>query len=204
MKIFCIGRNYVAHAEELGNEVPTEPVIFMKPPTSLVKGNAPVFYPDFTKDLHYEGELVVKISKNGKKIQPKFAKNYYDEVSLGFDLTARDVQSKQKAKGLPWEVAKGFDGAAPIGRFISKSEVLNSNGEMEFQIFKNGEQVQHGKTELMIFKIDEIIAYISSIFTLQKGDLIYTGTPKGVGPLKIGDNLSGRMNNLDLINLQIK
>lgn len=204
MKIFCIGRNYVAHAEELGNEVPTQPVIFMKPPTALVKGNAPVYYPDFTKDLHYEGELVVKISKNGKKIQSKFAKNYYDEVSIGFDLTARDIQSRQKEKGLPWEVAKGFDGAAPIGRFIPKSEVLNPDGEMEFEIFKNGEQVQHGKTELMIFKIDEIIAYISNIFTLQKGDLIYTGTPKGVGSLTIGDNLSGGINNLELINLHIK
>jgi len=204
MKVFCIGRNYVAHAAELGNEVPTQPVIFMKPETALVKRNAPVFYPDFTENLHYEGELVIKISKNGKKIQSKFANKYYNEVSIGFDLTARDVQSRQKEKGLPWEIAKGFDGSAPIGRFVPKSEVINSEGEIVYEIFKNGEKVQHGNTELMIFKIDEIIAYISNIFTLKKGDLIYTGTPKGVGPLAIGDNLSGKINNLELINLDIK
>lgn len=204
MKIFCIGRNYVEHAQELGNEVPDNPVIFMKPPTALIKNNKPFYYPDFTKDLHYEGELVVKISKNGKSIQSKFSKNYYREVTIGFDLTARDIQAQQKAKGLPWEIAKGFDGSAPIGEFVDVSNVQNSNGEIEFTIDKNGDQVQHGHTALMIYSIDIIIEYLSKFYTLQKGDLIFTGTPKGVGSLKIGDCLKGFMGGQELINLNIK
>ncbi len=204
MKIFCIGRNYVAHAEELGNEVPDQPVVFMKPSTALVKGNKPVFYPEFTNKLHYEGELVVKVAKNGKKIQPKFASNYYDEVTLGFDLTARDLQSGQKEKGLPWEIAKGFDGAAPIGKFISVKDVIDDKGNVQFEIYKNGEQVQFGDTQLMIFSIEQLIVYISKFFTLQRGDLIFTGTPKGVGELKIGDHLSGSFKGKEIVKLNIK
>ncbi len=204
MKIFCVGRNYVDHAKELGNDVPEEPVIFMKPPTALVKDNDPVFYPAFTKNLHYEGELVVKISKNGKKIDKKFASNYYEEVAIGFDLTARDIQNKLKEKSLPWEIAKGFDGAAPLGQFIPKEDALNENGTIEFVIYKNGEQVQLGNSALMIFSIEDLISYISSIFTLQKGDLIYTGTPKGVGPLEIGDRLTGNIKNNEMISVIIK
>lgn len=204
MKIFCIGRNYVKHAKELGNEVPDKPVIFMKPPTALIKNNKPFYYPDFTNDLHYEGELVVKISKNGKSIQSKFSKNYYQEVTIGFDLTARDIQAQQKAKGLPWEIAKGFDGSAPIGEFVDISKVQNNKGEIEFTIDKNGDEVQHGHTALMIYSIDIIIEYLSKFYTLQKGDLIFTGTPKGVGALKIGDCLKGFMGGQELINLNIK
>ena len=204
MKIFCIGRNYVDHAKELGNEVPDNPVIFMKPPTALIKGNKSFYYPEFTNDLHYEGELVVKINKNGKSIQSKFAKNYYNEISLGFDLTARDIQTKQKEKGLPWEIAKGFDGSAPIGEFIELDTARNDSGEIEFQITKNDEIVQLGNTALMIYSIDVIIEYLSKFFTLQKGDLIFTGTPKGVGALQIGDHLSGVIAGKELINLKIK
>jgi acylpyruvate hydrolase len=204
MKIFCVGRNYVEHAKELGNEVPEEPVIFMKPPTALVKDNDAVFYPAFTNSLHYEGELVVKISKNGKKIAKQFASNYYDEIALGFDLTARDVQNKLKEKGLPWEIAKGFDGAAPLGKFIAKTDAMNEQGEIEFEIFKNGLPVQLGNTNMMIFSIEDLICYLSGIFTLQKGDLIYTGTPKGVGPLAIGDLLTGKIKNTELISTIIK
>ncbi len=204
MKVFCIGRNYVEHAKELGNDVPDVPVIFMKPSTAVTKGNKPFYYPSFTKDLHYEGELVVKISKNGKCIQKKFARKYYNEVSIGFDFTARDIQSQQKKKGLPWEIAKGFDGAAPIGQFVELLDALNKNDEIEYTIIKNGETVQLGHTALMIFKIDTIIEYLSKFFTLQKGDLIFTGTPKGVGPLKIGDHLQGNINGKELINITIK
>jgi 2-keto-4-pentenoate hydratase/2-oxohepta-3-ene-1,7-dioic acid hydratase in catechol pathway len=204
MKIFCVGRNYVDHAKELGNEVPEEPVIFMKPPTALVKENDAVFYPAFTKNLHYEGELVVKISKNGKKISKKFASSYFEEVTIGFDLTARDVQNRLKEKGLPWEVAKGFDGAAPLGKFIPKEQALNENGNFEFDIYKNGEAVQQGNSALMMYSIEDLICYISAIFTLQTGDLIFTGTPKGVGPLEIGDVLIGKIKNIELINSIIK
>jgi 2-keto-4-pentenoate hydratase/2-oxohepta-3-ene-1,7-dioic acid hydratase in catechol pathway len=204
MKIFCIGRNYVEHAKELGNEIPDNPVIFMKPPTALIKNNKPFYYPEFTSDLHYEGELVVKISKNGKSIQAKFAKNYYDEVTIGFDLTARDIQVKQKEKGLPWEIAKGFDGAAPIGEFINLNEAKNNSGEIEFQITKNDDVVQLGNTALMIYSIDIIIEYLSKFYTLQKGDLIFTGTPKGVGALQIGDHMVGSIAGKKLINLNIK
>lgn len=204
MKIFCVGRNYVEHAKELGNAVPDAPVIFMKPPTALVKFGKPIYYPTFTSNLHYEGELVVKICKNGKAIAEKFAHKYCEEVSLGFDLTARDIQSKQKEKGLPWEIAKGFDGAAPIGDFIPIKEALNGKPSIEFSIEKNGKIVQEGDTSLMLFSIDKIISYISSFFTLQKGDLIFTGTPKGVGELQIGDQLSGYINGNKLVSVEVK
>jgi 2-keto-4-pentenoate hydratase/2-oxohepta-3-ene-1,7-dioic acid hydratase in catechol pathway len=191
MKIFCVGRNYVEHAKELNNEVPESPVIFMKPPTALLQNGAPLYYPEFTKDLHYEGELVVRICKNGKKIAERFAYKYYDAVSLGFDFTARDLQAQLKSKGLPWELAKGFDGAAAIGKFIPKEEAIGEDGNFHFTILKNENIVQIGNTSHMLFSIDKIISFISSFFTLQQGDLIYTGTPAGVGAIQIGDAMTG-------------
>ncbi|MCO5248448.1 MAG: fumarylacetoacetate hydrolase family protein [Chitinophagales bacterium] len=191
MKIFCVGRNYVEHAKELQNEVPDEPVIFMKPSTALLKKDEPLFYPDFTQDLQYEGEIVLKISKNGKKIQEKFADRYFDEISIGFDFTARDLQSKLKSKGLPWELAKSFDGAASVGNFVHKEKYLNEEGHLLFEIFKNDSVVQSGNTSKMLFSFSKIISFVSQYFTLQQGDLIYTGTPAGVGSLKIGDILTG-------------
>ena len=204
MKIFCVGRNYVAHAKELQNEVPDKPVIFMKPQTALLKAEEPLYYPDFTQDLHYEGELVVKISKNGKKIQEKFAHKYYEELSIGFDFTARDLQSKLKSKGLPWELAKGFDGAASVGDFYNKNVLKDENGHFTFKIFKNNMLVQEGNSSFMLFSIDKIISFVSQYFTLQQGDLIYTGTPAGVGALSIGDELKGYFNEQLVINTHIK
>lgn len=204
MKIFCIGRNYVEHAKELNNEVPEDPVIFMKAPTALLKDGTPLYYPDFTKELHYEGELVVKICKNGKKIAPRFAHKYYEEVSLGFDFTARDVQSKLKAKGLPWELAKSFDGAAALGSFLHKDVAINADGQFHFTIEKNGATVQRGNTGMMLFSIDTIISFLSQYFTLQKGDLIYTGTPAGVGPVEQGDTLTGLLAGQKLIETSVK
>ncbi|MCP4120353.1 MAG: fumarylacetoacetate hydrolase family protein [Bacteroidetes bacterium] len=203
MKVFCIGRNYVEHARELGNEVPESPVIFTKPPTALVKDNKPVYYPEFTNDLHYEGELVIRISGTAKRVKEKFAHKYYDAVSVGFDLTARDIQSELKAGGLPWDIAKGFDGAGPVGRFVPKEQVLD-NGNYSYTIYKNNEMVQSGDTSLMIFTINNLIQQVSRYFTLQKGDLIFTGTPKGVGPLSIGDELSGSIGEEELIRFRIK
>ena len=204
MKIFCIGRNYVAHAEELGNDVPESPVIFMKPPTAIVRRNKPVYYPSFTSNLHYEGELVMRICKNGKSIQEKFAGNYYQEVTIGFDLTARDVQSELKKKGLPWEIAKGFDGAAPVGKYIPLTEALDEHDVIRYSIFKNGEQVQLGDSSLMIFSIDKLIVHVSKYFTLREGDLLFTGTPSGVGPLEKGDVLTGEINGEELVKVNIK
>jgi len=203
MKVFCIGRNYVEHARELGNEVPESPVIFTKPPTALVKDNKPVYYPEFTNDLHYEGELVIRICGTAKRVKERFAHKYYDAVSVGFDLTARDIQSELKARGLPWDIAKGFDGAGPIGRFVPKEQVLD-NGNYSYTIYKNNEMVQSGDTSLMIFTINNLIQQVSRYFTLQKGDMIFTGTPKGVGPLSIGDELSGSIGEEELIRFRIK
>lgn len=203
MKIFCVGRNYAEHAKELKNEVPEQPVIFMKPPTALLKDGAPLYYPAFSNDVHYEGELVVKISKNGKKIEERFAHKYFSEVTLGFDFTARDLQNQLKAKGLPWELAKGFDGAAAIGTFIPLDKI-SSDGSFEFTIEKNGVQVQHGLSSHMLFSIPYIISFISQYFTLQTGDLIYTGTPAGVGPIQMGDKLIGKFGNEIIIQTEIK
>ena len=191
MKIICVGRNYVEHIQELQNEVPTEPVIFMKAQTALLRTDYPLYYPKFTKDLHYEGELVIKICGNGKKIQEEFAHKYYSELSIGFDFTARDLQNQLKSKGLPWELAKSFDGAAAVGKFFPKEELLDSENNYTFTINKNDELVQLGNTSLMLFSIDKIISFVSQYFTLQKGDLIFTGTPAGVGSVKIGDVLTG-------------
>lgn len=191
MKIICIGRNYADHAKELHNAVPEEPVVFMKPPTALLVNNKPLYYPEFTRDLHYELELVIKIAKNGRHVQPEFAADYYREVALGIDFTARDLQNKLKKAGKPWELAKGFDGSAAISPFISIDRLNRS--AMEFELLKNGEVVQQGNTKDMLFPIEDLIVFVSKYMKLQMGDLIFTGTPAGVGPVAIGDHLEGRL-----------
>lgn len=202
MKIFCIGRNYAEHAKELNNAVPTKPVVFMKPPTALLLDGKPFYYPDFTKNLHHEIEIVLRISKNGKAIQPEFAHRYYDKIALGIDFTARDVQDELKAKGLPWEIAKGFDGSAVLSDFVAIEDF--DQGNIRFQLTKNGETVQDGTTQDLIFTFDALIVYISQYFTLQQGDLIYTGTPSGVGAVKIGDKLEGFLEGKPLLSCAIK
>lgn len=204
MKIFCIGRNYVKHAEELGNDVPDEPMVFMKPPTSLLKDNKDFYYPDFSKNIHYEVELVLKIKKNGRHIQKQFAKDYYEEIGLGIDFTARDIQDKAKAKGHPWEKAKAFDFSAVLSEFISLEEALGPKGNVDFSLLKNDELVQKGDSNLMIFDFDTLITHLSEYFTFQTGDLIYTGTPAGVGPVKIGDQLKGYIGKKEMFSFQIK
>ena len=204
MKIICIGRNYVDHAKELNNPVPENPVFFLKPDTALLRRNRPFYYPDFSEDIHYECELVVKINKLGKNIQKKFAHTYYNEIGIGIDFTARDLQSKAKSKGLPWEIAKAFDAAAPLSmEFIKKSEFSDVN-KIEFHLDKNGETVQRGTSADMIFDIDELISYVSRFFTLKTGDLIFTGTPAGVGPVKIGDKLEAYIGDRLMLRCNIK
>jgi 2-keto-4-pentenoate hydratase/2-oxohepta-3-ene-1,7-dioic acid hydratase in catechol pathway len=199
MKIICIGRNYVDHAKELNNPIPEKPIFFIKPDTALLRDN--VFYiPPYSKEIHYELELVVKIKKVGKCINRKFAHKYYDEVSLGLDLTARDLQRECKEKGLPWEIAKGFDSSAPIGKWLQKSDLTS----MDFYLVKNGETVQEGNPSQMLFDIDTIIEYVSQYITLKKGDLLFTGTPKGVGELSKGDHLEAFLEGKKLINLRVK
>ena len=190
MKIICIGRNYVNHAKELGNAIPSEPVFFLKPDTAISPKGHPFFIPDFTNNVHYEVELVIKINRLGKHIEEQFAHKYYSEIGLGIDFTARDIQEEVKAKGLPWERAKGFDGSAVISRtFINKEELdINNIG---FSLSKNGDSVQKGNSKDMLFNFDKIIAYISQFYTLKIGDLIYTGTPAGVGQVANGDVLEG-------------
>ncbi len=190
MKIICIGRNYVNHAKELGNAIPSEPVFFLKPDTAISPKGHPFFIPDFTNNVHYEVELVIKINRLGKHIEEQFAHKYYSEIGLGIDFTARDIQEEVKAKGLPWERAKGFDGSAVISRtFINKEELdINNIG---FSLSKNGDNVQEGNSKDMLFNFDKIIAYISQFYTLKIGDLIYTGTPAGVGQVANGDVLEG-------------
>lgn len=190
MKIICIGRNYAEHAKELNNPVPESPVVFMKPPSAMLVNGKPFYYPDFTKDLHYECEVVLKICKNGRHIQPEFAAEYYDQIGLGIDFTARDVQDQLKKKGHPWEIAKGFDGSAVMGGFLPLSD-LPDRSAIEFQLKKNGEVVQHGNTRDLLFSFETIIVYVSKYFKLQVGDYIFTGTPAGVGPVQIGDKLEG-------------
>jgi len=191
MKIFCIGRNYADHAKELNNPVPTtEPVVFMKPPTALLLNNRRFFYPDFTQNLHYEGEIVLRVCKNGRSVQPEFATRYYDAVAFGIDFTARDLQDQLKQKGQPWEIAKGFDRSAPVSAFIPMEELKNSSN-IHFQLKTNGELVQDGHTSDVIFNFDALICYLSKYFTLHKGDYIFTGTPAGVGPVQRGDVLEG-------------
>lgn len=202
MKIICIGRNYTEHIEELGNEKPDEPVIFMKPDSALLRNNDAFYLPDFSNDIHHEVEVVVRINRVGKSIEQKFAGKYYDEIGLGIDFTARDLQSKLKSKGLPWERAKGFNMSAPISPFISKEGIDLTN--LDFRLDINGKTVQKGNTAFMLFPIDEIIAYVSQYFTLKKGDLIYTGTPKGVGPVKMGDRLQGYLRDELMFDFEVK
>lgn len=202
MKIICIGRNYSEHAKEMKAEVPTEPVFFMKPDTSILKDGNDFYFPDFTKDLHFECELVVKIDKNGKNISEKFAPKYYSKFSLGIDFTARDLQAECKAKGLPWEKAKAFEHSAPISNvWIDKSEFQD---QIEFEFFQNGQLKQKGNSKDMLFSIDQIISYVSKYMTLKTGDLIYTGTPAGVGPVEIGDTLMGVLNGKEMFTFKIK
>jgi acylpyruvate hydrolase len=203
MKIICIGRNYTEHAKELNNAVPTEPVYFMKPDSSLLTRNRPFFYPDFTKDLHYECEIVLRINKVGKCINEKFALSYIDAIGIGIDFTARDLQQKAKEKGLPWEKAKAFDFSAPISSFIPVSE-FDDFQKIEFSLTLNGKTVQHGNTKEMIFSYQAIIAYVSQFMTLKTGDYIFTGTPAGVGPVVIGDKLEAFIGAKKMLSVSIK
>ena len=201
MKIICIGRNYAEHAKELKNEIPTEPVFFMKPDTALLK-DADFYMPDFTRDLHHEIELVIKISKAGKHIEEQFAHKYYTEVGLGIDFTARDLQTKAKEKGLPWEKAKAFDNSAPVGKFINKEKLKLENINFELKI--NGQSRQIGNSKDLIFSFDKIISYVSKFVTLKVGDLIYTGTPEGVGQVHIGDKLEGFLEGESFLKFEVK
>ncbi|HEU4552681.1 MAG TPA: fumarylacetoacetate hydrolase family protein [Chitinophaga sp.] len=203
MKIICVGRNYAEHAKELNNDVPTEPVLFMKPKNALLQNNHPFYYPDFTDNLHYECELVLRVCKNGKHIQEKFADKYYNEISVGIDFTARDLQDKQKSKGLPWEIAKSFDNSAVVGKFISITPETDKK-DINFCLYKNKELVQQGNTSHLIFSFDFLLAYISKFFTLNIGDLIFTGTPVGVGPVEIGDSLEAFIENDSLLEFMVK
>jgi len=204
MRIFAIGRNYAEHIQELNNERPDEPVIFTKPDTAVLRNNAPFYYPDFSKDIHHEVELVLRICKEGKNIQEKFARKYYDAIGVGIDFTARDLQQKAKEKGLPWDIAKGFNGSAPLSdKFIS----VNDFGDLKninFSLKINGELKQQGNTRLMLFDFDYITSYLSRFFTLRTGDLIFTGTPKGVGPVKVGDVLSASIEDEKLLEFEVR
>ena len=202
MKIICIGRNYAKHIEELENERPENPVIFLKPDSAILPKNNPFFIPPFSNDVHYEVEVLVKINKVGKHIASRFAHKYYDEIGLGIDFTARDVQAHCKAKGLPWEKAKAFDGSAIVGQFFPKDEFDLEN--LWFQLLKNGEVVQDGNTQAMLWKIDELISYVSQYFTLKKGDLIFTGTPAGVGKVVENDQLTGTIEGKKAFEIRVK
>ncbi|MDN3492504.1 fumarylacetoacetate hydrolase family protein [Winogradskyella bathintestinalis] len=203
MKLICIGRNYTDHIKELENEKPTDPVVFLKPDTSILLKKQPFFIPDFSNDVHYEVEVLIKINKVGKHIDKKFANKYYDQIGLGIDFTARDLQAQLKAKGLPWEKAKAFDGAAVIGKWLPKSEFQDIN-DINFSLEKNDAIVQTGNTSLMLWKIDEIIEYVSKYFTLKIGDIIFTGTPAGVGKVIAEDQLKGYLEGVEMFSLKIK
>jgi acylpyruvate hydrolase len=202
MKIFCVGRNYSEHAKELNNEIPEAPVIFMKPPTAILKGKD-FYIPEFSSDVHYECELVFRVCKNGKHIEPQFAGKYIDAVTVGIDFTARDVQANQKKKGLPWEIAKAFDNSAVVGEFMLVSELPDIQS-VKFNMHKNATDVQIGDSAMMIYPIAELVAYLSKFFTLQQGDLIFTGTPAGVGPVAIGDVLTGFLEGTKRFEINIK
>lgn len=203
MKILAIGRNYVEHIKELNNERPDEPVIFTKPDTALVRNNQPFYFPDFSNDIHYEVELVLRLCKMGKNINEKFAHTYFDAIGLGIDFTARDLQTKAKDKGLPWALAKGFDGSAPVSEFLPLSDFQDINN-INFSLEVDGQIKQQGNSSLMLFSFNQIISYISKFITLRSGDLIFTGTPKGVGPIKIGNKLAGYIENQKLLNVEIR
>ena len=203
MKILCIGRNYADHISELNNERPSEPVIFLKPDTAILKDNEPFYYPDFSNDIHHEVEIVLKINKVGKNIEAKFAHKYYDEIGVGIDFTARDVQSKLKEKGLPWEKAKAFNGSAPISGFVPKTRFADLQN-LNFHLEVNGDVRQKGNTNLMLWNFDEIIAEISTYFTLKTGDLVFTGTPAGVAKVIIGDKLTAFIENEEMMSFEVK
>lgn len=203
MKIIAVGRNYREHAAELNNPLPAQPVVFLKPETALVKGNKPFFYPDFSTDIHYEVEVVLKICKVGKNIEQCFAGRYFEELTVGIDFTARDLQEKAKEARTPWEICKAFDGSAPVGRFIHKSTLPNLNN-FSFGLNLNEKRVQNGRTSEMIFSFDYVIAYVSRFFTLQMGDLIFTGTPAGVGPIHPGDRLVADIEGTILLDFEVK
>lgn len=204
MKIICIGRNYAEHAKELNNPIPTAPLLFMKPDTAQLLNGDPLFYPDFSKDIHYEVEVLLKICKNGKHIQKKFARDYYQEVSVGIDFTARDIQQQCKEKGHPWEIAKAWNHSAAIGQFIPIEEAQNEEGFIDFSLTKNGTTVQQGVTSDLLTSFDDLLVYISKYFMLLRGDVIFTGTPKGVGPIQVGDHLEGFIGNQSLLQCRIK
>ena len=203
MKIICIGRNYTDHIKELANERPEEPVVFIKPDSSVLPKDQDFYIPDFTQNVHYEVEMLVKICKVGKHIDERFAHKYYDEIGLGIDFTARDLQSALKEKGLPWEKSKGFDGSAVIGKWLPKSNFKDLNN-LNFSLIRNNEMVQEGNTSFMLWKIDELIAYVSKFFTLKKGDVLFTGTPAGVGKIATNDYLSGKLEGQELFSVKIK
>lgn len=202
MKIICIGQNYIDHIKELGNEIPENPVIFLKPDSAILRKNAPFFIPDFSTEIHHELELVIRINRLGKNIPKKFASRYYNEVTLGIDFTARDIQREMRKKGLPWEIAKAFDGSAPIGDFVELDKIRDIN-KINFHLLKNGEVVQQGNTDNLLFKIDEIISYVSKFFMLKIGDLIFTGTPSGVGRVDVGDRLQAFLENKIILDFQV-
>ena len=203
MKLICIGRNYAAHIEELQNERPKEPVVFIKPDSAILPKEQDFYIPQFSEEIHYEVEVLVKIKKVGKHIAKQFAHTYYDEIGLGIDFTARDLQSKLKAKGLPWEKAKGFDGSAVVGKWNPKEKYENID-KLGFSLLKNGENVQKGSTSLMLWKIDELISYVSTYFTLKKGDILFTGTPAGVGKVSPNDYLSGILEGEKMFEINVK
>jgi 2-keto-4-pentenoate hydratase/2-oxohepta-3-ene-1,7-dioic acid hydratase in catechol pathway len=203
MKIICVGRNYAEHAKELGNDIPDEPVIFMKPKSALLQSHTPFYYPEFTNELHYECELVLRVCKNGKYIQERHAGNYYNGVTVGIDFTARDIQDELKKKGLPWEKAKAFDNSAAIGKFIDIAPDANKKN-INFCLYKNKELVQQGNSGKMIFSFDAIVEHISNYFSLNIGDLIFTGTPAGVGECVVGDELEGFIEEVKLFSLEVK
>ena len=204
MRIFAIGRNYVEHIQELNNERPDEPVIFSKPDTAILRNNDPFYYPSFSTDIHHEVELVLRISKDGKNIEEKFASRYFDAIGVGIDFTARDLQQKAKDKGLPWDIAKGFNGSAPISNSFLTLDRFPDLKNINFKLEVNGKLKQQGNTSLMLFPFEYIIAYLSKFFTLKTGDLIFTGTPKGVGPVAAGDTLSAYIENEKLLEFQVK
>jgi acylpyruvate hydrolase len=203
MKIIAIGRNYAEHAKELNNPVPTVPVIFMKPDTAILKDNKPFYHPDFSEDIHHEIEIVLKVSKEGKHIGEKFASSYYEEIGLGIDFTARDIQNRHKEKGLPWELAKAFDGSAPISAFVPKTKFANIY-DINFKLDVSGETRQEGNTGNLLFSFESIIAFVSKYVTLKKGDLIFTGTPAGVSKVKVGDRLEGYLEGEKMLDFYVK
>jgi 2-keto-4-pentenoate hydratase/2-oxohepta-3-ene-1,7-dioic acid hydratase in catechol pathway len=203
MKIFCVGRNFAEHAKELGNIIPDEPVIFMKPKSALLQSHTPFYYPEFTNELHYECELVLRISKNGKYIQEKFASKYYDAVSVGIDFTARDIQNELKEKGLPWEKAKAWDNSAVVGKWIPLANIKNKK-DINFGLYKNKELMQQGNSGQMIYDFDYLVSYISNYFSVNIGDLVFTGTPAGVGEVVVGDELECFIEDQSLLALEVK